>query len=227
MKLKIFYAACIAVMALSCEETGKHNVASNDVELADVKQGNEKVPSPPSEQQNKASKNFSSPEDNILTVDTTVSSKNNNNNVLQSGSPDWDKKIIKTAHVTLELKDYNTYNNMLHGKLKSFGAYIAQEQQSETDEQISSDITIKVPVDKFDDLMNSLSGDDVKLLEKNVSTEDVTGEVVDTKSRIEAKQQARLRYLELLKQAKNMNEILQVQNEIILYRKKLNLHQQE
>ncbi len=111
--------------------------------------------------------------------------------------------------------------------MKSFGAYIAQEQQSETDEQISSDITIKVPVDKFDDLMNSLSGVDVKLLEKNVSTEDVTGEVVDTKSRIEAKQQARLRYLELLKQAKNMNEILQVQNEIILYRKKLNLHQQE
>src|SRR6266498_801444 len=214
MKLKIFYAACIAVMALSCEETGKDNVASNDVELADVKQGNEKVPSPPSEQQNKASKNFSSPEDNILTVDTTVSSINNNNNVLQSGSPDWDKKIIKTAHVTLELKDYNTYNNMLHGKLKSFGAYIAQEQQSETDEQISSDITIKVPVDKFDDLMNSLSGDGVKLLEKNISTEDVTGEVVDTKSRIEAKQQARLRYLELLKQAKNMNEILQVQNEI-------------
>ena len=62
--------------------------------------------------------------------------------------------------------------------------------------------------------MNSLSGDGVKLLEKNISTEDVTGEVVDTKSRIEAKQQARLRYLDLLKKAKNMEEILQVQNEI-------------
>jgi hypothetical protein len=155
-----------------------------------------------------------SDENEILTVDTAAIQNNTDKNVLQSGGPDWDKKIIKTASVTLELKDYNAYNAAIHLKLKSFGAYVAQEQQSENDEQISNNISIKVPVDRFDDLMNSLFGDDVKILEKNVSTEDVTGEVVDTKARIEAKQQARAKYLELLKQAKNMNEILQVQNEI-------------
>ena len=39
-------------------------------------------------------------------------------------------------------------------------------------------------------------------------------EVVDTKSRLEAKIQVRQRYLDLLKQARNMGEILNVQNEI-------------
>jgi hypothetical protein len=37
---------------------------------------------------------------------------------------------------------------------------------------------------------------------------------VDTKSRMQAKIAVRDKYLQLLKQAKNMNEILQVQNEI-------------
>jgi hypothetical protein len=37
---------------------------------------------------------------------------------------------------------------------------------------------------------------------------------VDTKSRLEAKKQMRLKYLEFLKQSKNMAEVLQVQNEI-------------
>jgi hypothetical protein len=52
------------------------------------------------------------------------------------------------------------------------------------------------------------------VIEKKISTEDVTGEVVDTKSRLEAKKQMRFKYLEFLKQSKNMEEVLQVQNEI-------------
>lgn len=52
------------------------------------------------------------------------------------------------------------------------------------------------------------------IAEKKISTQDVTGEVVDTKARIEAKKQVRNRYMDLLKQAKNMKEILEVQQEI-------------
>ena len=67
---------------------------------------------------------------------------------------------------------------------------------------------------QFDNLVNSFAGDGIKIMEKNISSEDVTGEVVDTKARMQAKMAVRDKYLELLKQAKNMNEILQVQNEI-------------
>jgi hypothetical protein len=205
MKLKIFYAACIAAVALSCgNKMQEARTPSDDISLAKP-------------EETESTKN-SLEENKIVAADTSAMTIQNSTdkNVLQSGnpSPDWDKKIIKTANVTLELKDYNAYNNAINAKLKEFGAYVAQEQQSKNDEQISNNITIKVPVDKFDDLMNSLSGDDIKMLEKNVSTEDVTGEVIDTKARIEAMQQARAKYLELLKQAKNMNDILQVQNEI-------------
>ncbi|HWB28207.1 MAG TPA: DUF4349 domain-containing protein [Chitinophagaceae bacterium] len=138
--------------------------------------------------------------------------------ILQSGipaaDPDWDKKIIRTANVTLELKDYNLFNTAIRLKVKSFGAYIAEEQQSETDDEITNDISIKVPVDRFEDLMNSLGGDGIKIVHKNISSEDVTGEVVDTKARLEAKKQVRDRYMDLLKQAKSMRDILDVQEQI-------------
>lgn len=207
---KIFYAFCIAAIAMSCGSGDRSQMNVSDVQLSELSDDKHLAPS--------AQKELNKTSSGIAATDTsTIVTPTSNDSLLNSGGPtniDWDKKIIKNAHVTLELKDYKAYNYSLHNKLKSYGAYIAQEQQTESDDQIANDISIKVPVDKFDDLMNSLSGEGIKVLEKTVSTEDVTGEVVDTKARIEAKKEVRAKYLELLKQAKNMEEILQVQNEI-------------
>lgn len=206
MKPNILFAAIIAVQVLSCNSSTKSGTGNDGSVITDVQL--EKITAP----ELKSKEGFFKMADN--TVDTATASTQ----IFQSGqpatNPDWDKKIIKTAHVTLELNDYAAYNNAIHVKLKSYGAYIAQEQQNQTDEQIINEIAIKVPVDKFDDLMNSLTGEGIKVLEKNISTEDVTGEVFDTKARLEAKKQVRDRYLELLKQAHSMKDILEVQGEI-------------
>ncbi len=149
---------------------------------------------------------------------TEKEEKNQNNQPItknnQSDNSDWDKKIIKTADIQLQLDDYKKFNTNIHTSLKNFGAYIADEKQTENDYRIENSITIKVPVDQFDNLVNSFAGDGIKVTEKNISSEDVTGEMADTKARMQAKMAVRDKYLELLKQAKNMNEILQVQNEI-------------
>jgi hypothetical protein len=135
-------------------------------------------------------------------------------NSSSSTREDWDKKIIKIAEVTLELKDYTAYNQKFHTGLKAYGAYIAAEEQTTSSEKMANELTIKVPVEEFDNLMNAFAGDGIKVLQKKVSTDDVTGKIVDTKSRIEARKQVRDRYLQLLRQARNMKEILEVQTEI-------------
>jgi hypothetical protein len=127
---------------------------------------------------------------------------------------DWDKKIIKTASLNLEIKDFKTYNSTFRDNVKQVGGYIAQEQQAETEYKIENTLTIKVPVDQFDEAVQLLTKDVQKLNEKRITSDDVTTEFVDTRSRLEAKKQVRLRYLDLLKQAKNMEEILNVQSEI-------------
>lgn len=129
-------------------------------------------------------------------------------------NPDWDKKIIKTATLRLEIKEFKKYNDYVHNAVKNYGAYIAQEEQNLSDEKSETILSIKVPVAQFETMMNQLPGSDAKVLERKITTEDVTGEVVDTRSRLEAKKQMRVKYMEFLKQSKNMEEVLQVQNEI-------------
>jgi hypothetical protein len=136
--------------------------------------------------------------------------------ILQGSAPnsDWDKKIIKTAFLKLEVKDFKIYTEISHKAAKQYGGYIANEEQSQSEEKIESTISIKVPVEQFESIMNQLSSGAEKMVEKKITAEDVTGEVVDTKSRLLAKKQMRLKYLEFLKQSKNMEDVLRVQSEI-------------
>ena len=127
---------------------------------------------------------------------------------------DWDKKIIKTASLDLEVKEFKKYYSFLREKVSASGGYIAQEEQSENEYRIANAVTIKVPVDQFDELVFLLSDTAEKMNVKKIMSQDVTGEIFDTKVRVEAKKQVRLKYMDLLKQSKNMEETLQVQREI-------------
>ncbi|MEP7142811.1 MAG: DUF4349 domain-containing protein [Ferruginibacter sp.] len=127
---------------------------------------------------------------------------------------DWDKKIIKTATVLLEVKDFKKSNEAIHNTIRQFGGYIAQEEQNLTDEKSETILSIKVPVEQFETMMNELAAGDTKVLERKITSQDVTGEVIDTRSRLEAKKQVRLKYLDFLKGSKNMEDVLKVQGEI-------------
>lgn len=127
---------------------------------------------------------------------------------------DWDKKIIKNALVTVEVKDHKTFNNLVHDMVKRSGGYVAGEEQNKSDYKIENIVTIKVPVDQFENLVKAITSTKDNVIAQKITSQDVTGEVIDTRARIEAKRQIRLRYLDLLKQAKNMEDILKVQEQI-------------
>ena len=200
MKSQLYWVAFAVLSLVACSNNSKHNVGTLD--MAAAKPGNQ-VPPKQEEKQIEVSDTTGA---GTEPVNTAVPSQNIN--------ADWDKKIIKTADIELKLDDYKKFNSTIHASLKQFGAYVAAEKQTENDLRIENSLTVKVPVDEFDALVNSFAGDGIKLMAKNVSTEDVTGEVVDTKARLQAKMAVRDKYLELLKQARNMTDILQVQNQI-------------
>lgn len=129
-------------------------------------------------------------------------------------NPDWDKKIIKNATINIEVKNYEKTYAGIRQKITSLGGYVAQEEQSQTDYKIENTVVIKIPVDQFDNALLQFTAGADKVNERRITSQDVTTEFVDTKSRMESKKQVRLRYLDLLKQAKNMEEILNVQSEI-------------
>jgi Domain of unknown function (DUF4349) len=127
---------------------------------------------------------------------------------------DWDKKIIKTATLNVEVKDYNSYYANIKEKIKGMGGYIAQEHQTASDFKMENTVSIKIPVDQFDNAVDAVTASGQKVNEKNISSQDVTRDVVDARSRMEAKRQVRQRYMELLQQARSMEDILTVQSNI-------------
>ncbi|MEO8771663.1 MAG: DUF4349 domain-containing protein [Ferruginibacter sp.] len=129
-------------------------------------------------------------------------------------SNDWDNKIIKTASLKIEVPDFKKYNDAVYKTVKQYGGYIAQEDQSLTTQKNETSITIKVPVYQFETMMNELPGSDTKVLERKINTDDVTRKIIDTKSRLETKKEMRLKYLEMMKQSKNITDITKAQQEV-------------
>jgi hypothetical protein len=149
-------------------------------------------------------------------TDSTVSGSVVQDEVYNGAKPvfDWDKKIIKTANMQAECKEYKLYNQKLRALVKQYGGWIASEAEVQRPERLNNTFSVKVPVPQFDELVTAISALDGKLLEKQINTQDVTGQMTDTKARIEARKQVREKYMEFLKQAKTMEDVLKVQLEI-------------
>ena len=132
----------------------------------------------------------------------------------EDNNADWDKKIIKTATLNVEVKDFKKFNTQIHELSTKWEGYIAREEENDSDNKIKNSMTIKVPVLRFDEAINSISSLKGKMIVKQITSDDVTTEVLDIRTRAEAKKRIRLRYLDMLQKAKNMEEILQVEREI-------------
>jgi len=90
---------------------------------------------------------------------------------------DWDKKIIKEGNITVEVKDFNQFNKLIRTKVKELGGYIAREEQTQSDYKIENTVVIKVPVDQFDEGIAGLTASADKIIERKISSEDVTTEL--------------------------------------------------
>lgn len=130
------------------------------------------------------------------------------------GSPGWDKKMIKTADITLQVNNYDSFDNSLHRQLAQFGAYISQERQTGGGTGVENDVTIKVPVQQFERVINTFSGKGIVVKSREVTASEVTAEIQDTKARMEAKKLVRERYMELMGRAGKMKDVLTVQQEL-------------
>lgn len=126
---------------------------------------------------------------------------------------DWNKKIVKNATLNIEVENYTKYNEAIHGITTRWEAYIASEQENSSEYKIENAMTIRIPVQFFDDAVNQISSQQGKVMIKQITAEDVTSEFLDTKARLEAKRIVRQRYLDMLRAAKNVGEILQIERE--------------
>jgi len=96
----------------------------------------------------------------------------------------------------------------------SLGGYVSDEQMNSSSGSVEQSLTVRVPANNLDGLVNAISGYAGELDNRNINVQDVTMEYIDVESRIKTKRELELRYLELLKQAQNVEEILNIEREL-------------
>lgn len=120
------------------------------------------------------------------------------------------KKIIKNADVSIVLEDYKRDMKKIKDTLQHFDCYISSETESNYDNYISNSITIRVKSEQFDSLMSAILSGNGKVTSKNIYVNDVTEQYIDVYQRLKNKKSIEKQYLELLKKAYTVNDVLNV-----------------
>lgn len=134
----------------------------------------------------------------------------------KNGSKDdtQDQMLIKKATLSFDVKDYAEARKRIVNIIRNNDAYISSEYESKSDYQISNTMQIRVASDKFESLIDSLIGQANNLDQKNITVEDITEEFVDVEARLNAKRQVEKRYLEILRKAESVSDILEVEQKL-------------
>lgn len=130
------------------------------------------------------------------------------------GTMTIDRKIIREGTLTFETKDVNTTRTLVETETKALKGYIASENAWTSDDRITHNLELRVPAENLDILISKITANVGKLESKNISSQDVTEEFIDNTARLKAKKELENRYMEILKKAVKVEEILAIEREL-------------
>lgn len=124
------------------------------------------------------------------------------------------KKIIKTGNISFETPDLENSKIALDKIIKNNKCYYSTESFSKSDFRNSYNLDIRIPSEKFDLVISEISKIDGFVTQQNISSNDVTSEYLDYEIRLANKTAYLEKFREILKQAKSIQDVLNVQDKI-------------
>jgi hypothetical protein len=124
------------------------------------------------------------------------------------------KKVVKNGGIDFRSENIESDYKALIDMLPRFDAYMENENQSNSIDRIYYSLVIRVPAEKFDSLFYSISSLPVQVENKYSNIEDVTERYYDLVSRIKNKKALEERYLELLKKAVTISDIIEIEKNL-------------
>lgn len=127
------------------------------------------------------------------------------------------RKLIRTVSFQIQIQDgddlQGTVDNIT-GLVKERKGYIAYNHVSQDDYTKYANLTCKVPKDKVDDFLNSVREHEYKITDISDNIDDVTMHYTDVESRLRVQETARDKYMEYLKDADNIADILEIEKRL-------------
>ena len=122
--------------------------------------------------------------------------------------------IIRTASLTVQVKDVPKALDAARGSIGNAGGYVGNESTSRDEAgRERTRVVLRVPVDQYDTVLDELQGAG-KLLERTAKAQDVTDQVVDVDSRIRSQRASVARVRELMDQATKLSDVVTLEGEL-------------
>ncbi|TRX23689.1 DUF4349 domain-containing protein [Flavobacterium franklandianum] len=132
-----------------------------------------------------------------------------------------EQKIIKTGDIKFETNNLGTTYNQMITAVKKHNAIIQNDTEGKDYGSVFRRITVRVPSKNFDLFLSDISKGVTYFDNKEISSQDVTEEYIDIDARLKAKKILEARYLELLKKANKVSEMLEIEAQLSAIREEI------
>ncbi|MEZ4874517.1 MAG: DUF4349 domain-containing protein [Flavobacteriaceae bacterium] len=136
-----------------------------------------------------------------------------------------EQKIIKTAQLRFEASDPEKTHQTILGLTQQYKGFVQSDNAGKNYNQLYRNMAIRIPTENFQPFIDALSEGVPYFDQKDISRQDVSEEFVDLEARLKAKRELENRYLALLKQAKNVKEMLEIERELSIIREEIEAKQ--
>jgi len=131
-----------------------------------------------------------------------------------TGTSAVDRKIVRTGSITMEVNDISKSQADIAEIAGQYQGYVVSSNLNTDKERPSGFISFRIPADKFNDALAKLRALAVKVTYENTNSQDVTEQYTDLKAQLSNYEATEAQYLELLKKADNVKDMLEVQREL-------------
>ncbi|WP_254771365.1 DUF4349 domain-containing protein [Psychrobacillus sp. OK028] len=125
------------------------------------------------------------------------------------------RMIIHQARISTSVKDLEKAQHNMELKVKKYDGYIVESNvYMESDETSTGNMVVRIPEKHFETFLSEAEEEVAKVLEKNVTGQDVTEQYVDLSSRVKSKRAVEERLLAFMKDAEKTEDLLKISTDL-------------
>ena len=148
--------------------------------------------------------------------DYVVESERGMDNMNLAHTSTRDRKIIRMGRISMYVDDIKESEKYVKEITQKYDGLITNSYMSATVGVPSSlTMTIKVPVKHLDQIIEDVKNVADEIISVNFDSDDVTEAYIDNKARLNVLKSTRQQYLKLMDKAKNVNEVIAIQKELM------------
>jgi len=129
-----------------------------------------------------------------------------------------ERKIIRNADLQLEASSPEESQQKITAIAESVNGFVVESAQSGSDVKSATlntvTMTIRVPAEKFNETLDEIRKTGTRVISETVKGQDVTEEFIDIEARLKTEKALEQQFIEIMKQAKSVEDALNVQREL-------------